>query len=337
MSARSFVITLQPGQGQAILPDHRKMIPGVNYVVDAETFAKISLGARQNVISVVSVNLDTTGTAAPATASGSYVPAQVSTGINNQIAGGNLFGLLTTVSTTTTSFSLAGFAAQGYDAGGTTGTNTGVGSFQAALSGNAANQTLTGPNGERYTLVYNGTASTISGGWATVWYDYNNRYVSTASGINLLVKADGLGTSYTVSVNTTITGANNPSNTVTTIGTKQGEFAGVALVNIPAGNFGFVQIDGTCPNVAVAAGTAVGSVVAVSGNSNAGYLAVPTTTTTSISAAGVVTGSALANNVVGTVLTAPASGTSTGGQYFAVVDIRSRRAKKPYNRFLNKN
>lgn len=328
MSARSFVIQLQSGVGQAILPDHRKMVPGVQYVVDAETFSKISLGARQNVISVVSVNLDNTGTGTTSV-SGNYIPAQVSTGINTQVSP---FTLLNTVSTTLTSFTLAGFAAQGYDPAGETGSNTGIQFAQSTLSGSAANQTLIGPDGSRYTLVYNGTASTISGGWATVWQDYNNRYVSTASGISLLVKQDGLGTAYPVSVNTTLSGTGG---NVVTIGTKAGEFAGIALVNIPAGNFAFVQIEGTCPSAVVASGTAVGATVAVSGTSNNGTLAVPASTTAAVSSLGVVTGTALSNNVVGTVLTAPASGTN--GQFYSVIDIRSRRVKKPYVRVLNKN
>jgi len=328
MSARSFVIQLQAGAGQAILPDHRKMVPGVQYVVDAETFNKISLGARQNVISVVSVNMDTTGTGA-ASVSGTYVPAQSAAGINSQLSP---LTLLTTVSPSATTFSVAGFAAQGYSAGGEAGTNTGIQFAQDTLSSSAINVSITSPDGARYALAYNGTASTISGGWATVWQDYNNRYISTASGITYLVKTDGLGTAYTVSTDTTLSGVNG---NVTTIGTKQGEFAGIALVNIPAGNFGFIQIEGTCPSAVVASGTAVGATVAVSGTSNAGVLAVPANTTAAVSSLGIVTGTALANNVVGTVLTAPASGTN--GQFFSVIDIRSRRVKKPYNRFLNKN
>ena len=72
MPARSFVVQLQPGVGQAILPDHRKMLPGIQYVVDADTFSKISVGARQNVIQVVSVNTDAT------TASTGFVPLDTS-------------------------------------------------------------------------------------------------------------------------------------------------------------------------------------------------------------------------------------------------------------------
>jgi len=329
MTVRSYLIQLQPGVGQAILPDHRKMVQGVQYVVDADTFSKISLGARQNVVSVVSVYTDNT------TSSGGYVPAQVSTGVNRQIgaSGQSFLNILSQTSSTLTAFSIAGFAAQGASPGGSQGAGAGIGTAQSTLSGSASNYSLTGPDGARYTLVYNGTSSTISGGWSTVWQDFNNRYVSTASGITFQVRQDGLGTSYLISANTTLTGT---AGAVTTVGTKQGEFAGITLVNIPAGNFGFVQIEGIHPNAAVYSGTAVGAVVAVSGTSSTGVLAPPATTVTSVSTAGVVTGSALANNVVGTVLTTPASGTGTG-QYFAQVELRSRRVKKPYNRFLNKN
>ena len=310
-----------------MLPDHRKMVQGVQYVVDADTFSKISLGARQNVISVVTVNTDVT------TATSSYVPAQSSTGVNRQVAGSgtSFLNLLTSTSPTLTSFSIAGFAAQGASAGGAQGASAGVGTPQASLSGSASNYTITGPDGSRFTLAYNGTTSTISGGWCAVWQDYNNRYISTASGLTYQVKQDPLGSSYPISVNTSLSGSNG---LVTTVGTKQGEFAGVTLVNIPAGNFGFVQIEGIHPSVAVASGTPVGTAVGVSGTSNAGYLAAPASTTTVVSG-GIVTGSALANNIAGTSLTVPASGTN--GQFFAQVELRSRRVKKPYNRFLNKN
>lgn len=327
MSARSFVIQLQAGIGQAILPDHRKMVPGVQYVVDADTFSKISLQARQSIISVVNVNLDTT------TASGSYVLAQSSSGLNKMAAGSGQTFLtyLTQVSPSLSTVSIAGFAAQGFDPGGTAGTGAGIGLATATLSGAAQNQTVIGPDSAKYTLVYNGTASTISGGWAVVWQDFNNRYISTASGVSLQIKTDGLGTAYPISVNTSLSGTGG---LVTTVGTKQGEFAGVTLANIPAGNFAWVQFEGTAPLVAVASGTAIGATVGVSGTSNAGYVAVPATTTTTVSG-GVVTGSALANNVIGTVLTTPVSGTN--GQFFATVEVRSRRVKKPYQRFLNRN
>lgn len=330
MSARSFVIQLQPGVGQAILPDHRKMLPGVQYVVDAETFSKISLGARQNVIKVVNVNLDNTGQGSVATASGTFVPAQASSGVNAQISP---LAFLGQVATSASAISLAGFSAQGFTAGGEAGANIGVVTGQDLLNGNAVNVALTGPDGSRYALAYNGTASTISGGWVTVWQDENNRYISTASGITYTVAADGLGTPYVISANTTLSGV---TGNVTTVGTKQGAFAGVTLVNIPSGNFGFIQIEGNCPNVAVASGTAAGATLGVNQNSNAGVATTVSAQATSVASNGVVTGSALANNVFGTALTAAVSGTGTG-QYFASVEIRSRRVKKPYVRVLNKN
>lgn len=336
MAARSFVIQLQPGVGQAILPDHRKMLPGVTYTVDAETFGKISLGARQNVIKVVSVNLDDTGTGSVSTASGTFVLAQASNGLNLQAAGSGVSftNILTQVSPNVSTFSIAGFAAQGYDAGGTAGSNTGVSLPTSTLSGAASNQTLIGPDGSRYALVYNGTASTISGGWATVWYDEQNRYITVASGASYLVTADGLGTAYNVSSN--VSGTSTQGGYVTAIGTKQGAFAGVSLVSIPAGNFGYIQVDGTCPNVVVPSGTAAGSTIGVNMTSGVGATQVVTPQATSVSSQGVVTGSALANNVFGTTLNAAVSGSGTG-QYFAAVDIRSRRVKKPYVRVLNKN
>jgi len=329
MSVRSYVIQLQAGVGQAILPDHRKMVQGVQYVVDADTFSKISLGARQNVIKVVTVNTDLT------TASGGYLIAQSQAGLNQQAvaSGVSFLGLLGTTSQSLTSFSIAGFGAQGASAGGAAGAGAGIGTPQSTLSGSSANYSLTGPDGARYTLAYNGTTSTISGGWATVWFDETNRYISTASGVTYQVRQDGQGTSYVISANTSLSGVNG---LVTTVGTKQGAFAGVPLVSIPAGYFGFIQTEGIHPSVAVASGTAVGTAVGVSGTSNIGYLAAPASTTTSVSG-GIVTGSALANNIAGTVLTVPASGTGTNGQFFAQVELRSRRVKKPYNRFLNKN
>jgi len=329
MTVRSYIVQLQAGVGQALLPDHRKMLPGIQYVVDADTFSKISLGARQNVINVVAVNTDQVST------SGGYVPAQVSTGVNRQVnaSGQGFFNILTQTSASLTSFSIAGFAAQGASAGGATGAGAGIGTPQGTLAGSANNYSLTGPDGARYTLAYNGTGTTISGGWSTVWVDYNNRYIGVAaSGAALQVRQDGLGTQYTISVNTTLSGVNG---NVTTVGTKAGEFAGITLVNIPAGNFGFIQIEGIHPAAAVASGTAVGTAVGLVSSNTNGTLAAPASTTTVVSG-GIVTGSALANNIAGTVLTAPASGTGTG-QYFSQVELRSRRVKKPYNRFLNKN
>ena len=52
MSARSYIVQLQAGVGQAILPDHRKMLPGLQYTVDAETFSKTFVVGKTKVIDV---------------------------------------------------------------------------------------------------------------------------------------------------------------------------------------------------------------------------------------------------------------------------------------------
>ena len=307
MPARSVVIQLQPGVQQAILPDHRKMLPGIQYVIDWETFDKLSLGARQNVIQVVTVNSDTT------TASGSYVLAQSSTGVNAQLS---LSTVLTTVSTTPTSYTLAGFAGQGYDAGGTAGTNTGVGSY------GALNQALTGPAGERYLYVYN-PSTNISGGQVLTWVDENNRFATNARP-TFQVFVDGQNTPYVASTNDT-------STSPTTVGTSAGQFAGVALVTIPSGNYGWIQSEGLCPAVNVISGvTTAGATLSVASGTGLAKTQLGGATTV---VGTTVSGSALSNNVFGTALT-----TASGTTPQVVVDIRSvSKVKKPYNRFLNKN
>jgi hypothetical protein len=305
MPARSVVIQLQPGIQQAILPDHRKMLPGIQYVIDWDTFDKLSLGARQNIIQVVTVNTDSS-------TSGSFVVAQSSTGVNQQLS---LSTVLTTVGTAPTSYTIAGFAGQGYDPGGTAGTNTGVG---PNYQGNAANQDLLGPAGERYTYIYN-PSTTITSGQVCVWYDELARFATNARP-TYQVFVDGQGTQYVGSTDDT-----NVSPTV--VGTRQGRFAGVALVTIPSGNYGWIQIEGLNPYVSASGNFSAGATLSV------GY------TGTSVSqAAGstvvngtTVSGSALSNNVFGTALT------SLSGTGFVQVDIRSTKSKKPYVRFLNKN
>jgi len=307
MPARSLVIQLQPGVQQAILPDHRKMLPGIQYVIDWETFDKLSLGARQNIIQVVTVNTDST-------TAGSFVIAQSSTGVNQQLS---LNTVLTTVSTTPTTYTLAGFGAQGYDAGGTYGTNTGVG---PSNTGNAANQTLNGPAGERYMYVYNPGAP-VTSGQVSVWSDENSRFI-TNTRPTYQVFVDGQGTQYQASTNDTTV-------TPTVIGTKQGRFAGVALVTIPSGNYGWIQTEGFCPYVSVSGAVAAGSTLAVNGV-GVGAAQAPGAVTVNGTT---VSGSAFANNVFGTALTSNAS-----GQGFIQADIRLvNRVKKPYTRFLNKN
>jgi hypothetical protein len=309
MPARSLVIQLQPGIQQAILPDHRKMLPGIQYVVDWETFDKLSLGARQNIISVVSVNTDTV------TTSGSYVVAQTSSPVNSSI---NIANILSQTSTSATGYTLGGFAAQGYSAGGEAGTNVGVQALGGA--GEAINVDLEGPAGERYQWVYNNGA-VISGTQVVVWSDENNRFVTNARP-TYQVFADAQGTDYVASVNDTTTSP-------TTIGTKQGRFAGVALVNVPSGSYGWIQIEGFCPAVQVSGAVTAGATIGVVPNQSAGYIA-PSSAT--VGANNLVTGGPLASNVFGTALTANSSGVGT-----VSADIRSTRPKKPYTRFLNKN
>jgi len=301
MPARSVVIQLQNGVGQAILPDHRKMLPGRQYVVDWDTFQKISNGARQNIIQIVSVNNDTTTT-------GSYQVAQTETGNNSQI---NIQAILTTVSTTPIAWDLAGFAAQGFDADSFTG-------VAPNITGNSGGNTLQGPAGERYMYVYN-TASGIAASDVCVWSDESNRFVTSTRPAYIVVQ-DGQGTQFQVTVT-------NSGTSPSTIGTKQGRFAGVALVTIPSGNYGWIQSEGICPSVSVSGVITVGQTLAVSATPGKGKSQAASATTVS---GVVVTGSPLANNLFGTAIT---SGTNTT----IVADIRSVKAKKPYVRFLNKN
>ena len=301
MPARSVVIQLQAGIGQAILPDHRKMVPGKQYVVSWDVFQKLSNGARQNVVQVVSVNTDTTTT-------GSFLAAQTDNSTNSQIS---IQNILTTVSTTPIAWSVGGFPATGFDAE----TFTGVGpNITGAYGGN----TLQGPAGERYMYVYNPSVN-ISGGQVLTWVDENNRFVTNARPTYTVLQ-DGQGTSYVQSI---VNSGTSPS----TIVTKQGRFAGVALVNVPSGNYGWIQVEGICPAVSVSgAAVLAGATLAVS---TAGAAKSQAATATVVSG-NVVTGSPLANNVFGTAIT---SGTNTT----IVADIRSGKAKKPYVRFLNNN
>lgn len=301
MPARSVVIQLQPGIGQAVLPDHRKMVPGVQYVVDWETFQKISNGARQNIISVVSINTDTSTT-------GSFLPAQTDTGINGVL---NLQQALVTTSTTPISWEAAGFAAQGFDG------VAGIG-VTATFSGSTVNNTLIGPAGERYMYVYN-PASGIAASDVCVWADETNRFV-TSTRPAYYVAQDGQGTSYVVTFN-------NTGTSPTTVGTKQGRFAGIALTTIASGYYGWIQIEGICPSVNVSGAITAGQTLAVAATPGKAKSQAASATTVS---GNIVSGSALANNVFGTAVT---SGTNTT----VVVDIRSGKAKKPYVRVLNKN
>lgn len=302
MPVRSYIVQLQNGVGQAILPDHRKMVPGAQYVVDADTFSKISLGARQNIIQVVQVNTDTTTT-------GSFLPAQTSTNANTQL---NLKTVLTTTGTTPLTFNTGGFAAQGFD--GTS--NTGV---QPSYTGTAINNVLIGPAGEKYMYVFNTSADATASSIFT-WSDESLRQVTTARPA-YYVRQDGQGTNY-------VTSTIDTNYTPNVVGTKQGRFAGVAIATLPSGNYGWIQIEGLCPAVSVSGIIAAGNTISVASATASGQ--VQAATPVSVSANGYVTGTAAANNTFGTAVTSGINGQ-------IVVDIRSAKVKKPYQRFLNKN
>lgn len=304
MPSRYVQVSLQPGVGQAILPDHRKILPGQTLTIDYETFKKISIQARQNILSFTPVS-DTV------TASGSFVPAQTGTGTNAEL---DIQTALYTVSTTPINYNVGGFSAQGFT---DPLTSTGV-SLNQANFGAATNNDFTGPAGERYTYVFNPGVN-ISGTQVVVWADKNNRFVTNQRPTYQVAK-DGLGTQY---VATYTDSATSPS----TIGTEQGAFAGVALVNIPSGYFGFIQIEGFCPAVSVSGLVNNGGTLAVGGVGVAVYQPAALTATTNN---GIVSGSALANNVFGTAMT---SGTNAT----VAADLRSRLPKTPYSRFLNRN
>jgi hypothetical protein len=304
MPSRYIQVSLQPGVGQAILPDHRKLLPGQTLTIDYDTFKKITLQARQNLLSFTPVSDSVT------TASG-FVPAQTGTGVNAQL---NIQSALYTVSATPINYNAAGFSAQGFT---DPLTNTGVGINQSNF-GYATNNDFTGPAGERYTYVFNAGVN-ISGTQVLVWSDKKNRFV-TNQRPSYQVARDGLGTQYPVTFTDSTT---NP----TTVGTEQGQFAGVALVNIPSGYFGFIQIEGFCPAVTVSGAVTNGATLAVGGIGVAVYQPSALTTTTTN---GIVSGSALSNNVFGTALV---SGTNST----VAADIRSTKSKPIYQRFLNKN
>jgi hypothetical protein len=134
------------------------------------------------------------------------------------------------------------------------------------------------------------------------------------------VVQDGQGTEFQINVN-------NTSTSPVTIGTKQGNFAGVALVLIPSGSYGWIQTKGLAPSVSISGVVNVGDTIAVGVT---GLGKVQPAVSPAVGVNGLVTGSALANNVFGTAL---ASGTNTS----LPVDIRSSKAKTAYVRFLNRN
>ena len=313
MPARSVVVQLQPGVGQAILPDHRKMLPGIQYVIDWETFDKISNGARQNVIQVVSIQNDSSDT---------YTVAQTSNANPNfnDILGMSWNSFEEAV------LQLAGFAAQGSAGDSLVGLMDDVYFASGAPQGLKA---LTSPDGARYLLVSN-DGSNWNAGDVLMWQDETRVEASTSTTetYRYIIRQDGQGTPYQVPSFRGFLNNNKYS-------TLRGGFAGIAVTaNSSYRSVSWIQIEGFCPQVNTGANViAAGNTLAVSGADNGVAVNQPATPTV-VSNEGVITGSALANRVFGTALTAANGSGTTSVQ----ADIRSvTKVKKPYVRFLNKN
>jgi len=160
MAAKSFNVILRPGVAQATLPDHRKMVPGVTYTVDQDTFRRISTGALEKVILVSEVNFT----------------APTVWGSDNNLSIVNSQTLLTTSSTTATLPQVSGVAFQGFS-----------GEFFNTQPGNTVRGSQ---EGDRYMFVGNGSsADAIAVGDVLVWSDEANRLVTnqrpTLSGVNV--------------------------------------------------------------------------------------------------------------------------------------------------------
>jgi hypothetical protein len=292
MAPRSVTIQLASGITHATLPDHRKMTPGVQYDVDWETFSKISPAARQSYISVVSVN----GYAVPTT--GTINLPDTTSNATPQLG---IWSILTTSSSTpiynTGGLNLSGSAFQGW---------TAIQEPASAVnSGTVLNLSITGPQDERWTYVYNSSGSTaIAAGDVVVW-DANG-FIGRS-----VLKA-------------------HQSVANTNLFSGVGVFAGVAVAAIPANYYGWIQIEGECAAVNVGSNTVpVGSPL-YPDPSNAGQAAnsagvfLATTDTT--------TGAPVTRAYApfGTSLTAVANSQ-------VAAQLRSFKPKTPYRRVKNKN
>jgi len=349
MPARSVVLTLQPGIAQAILPDHRKMLPGVEYVVDWDTFEKISPAARQSFITVVSVQGDVAPFVGTTNVSGTTMyPAQWqnSGSWSTPYTNNTIWNVLNTpigdgsYPPSVTMPQIAGFAAQGVDGNGLIGI-TDNDQFYGSAQGLKC---LTGPAGERYVLAY--IAFDSDAGAVMTWWDEENGTCAVASNDNSLgerqyvIRQDGQGTEFQVptqdipSVPPFTGGYFDPDGHSGLVGA----FAGIATTTFSYGPgwYGWIQVEGFCPKVCVSDGTVkAGDTLAVDFNYCAGRAKSQGPMVKSVSPEGYVTGTALANNVFGTALTDAVL--DENDDWFVQADIRSARPKKPYNRFLNKN
>ena len=269
MAPRSVTIQLASGIAHATLPDHRKMAPGVQYVVDWETFTKLSSSARQSYINVVSVN----GYAVPTT--GTQALPDTTSNATPQLG---IWQILTTSSSTaiynTNGLNLSGAAFQGWTA------------IQAPASqistNNILNLTITGPQDARWTYVYNSSNSVaIAAGDVVVW------------------DASGFAGRSVLKAHQTVANTNLVSGV--------GVFAGVSVAAIPANYYGWIQIEGEVTAVNVGSNTVpVGSPL-YPDPSNSGQAANSTgvfTTTTDITTGATKT---VAYSPFGTSLTAVSS------------------------------
>ena len=287
MAPKSVTIQLAPGVSHATLPDHRKMVPGIQYIVDWESFSKLSPTARQTYVTVVSVN----GYTAPASASN--YPDQTS----NAVPQLGIWQILTTTSATP-ALNTAGLNLSGEGFQGWTATQNTPGQI---TSQNALNYVISGPQDEKFQYVYN-AGGAIAAGDVTVWTSLSARYVSNAH--------------QTLSNVSIVTGA--------------GVFAGVALVAIPAGYFGWIQIEGECAAVNVGTNTVAAGNPLYPDPANNGCAA--NSSGLFITTTDLTTGQAINKPMqpFGTALTA------VNSQQVAA-QIRSFRSKVPYKRVRNKN
>lgn len=291
MAPRSVTIQLAPGVSYATLPDHRKMVPQIQYEIDWETFTKISPQARQSFITVLSVAGDVSTTLPT-----QILPDQTS----NAVPQLGIWNLLTTPTATPTintgALNLSGKGFQGWTAIQAPST--------AINSNNFVSATVTGPQDERYTYVYNSTATTINAGDVVVW--------TSAGSAGRAVQSAHI------------------ANTAVNFVSGYGVFAGVALSGgIPAGYYGWIQVEGECPQVNVASTVAIGNAL-YPDPANTGY---------AVSSAGVffatndiTTGAPVTKAAVpfATALTGASSNK-------CAAHIRSFKSKTPYKRVYNKN
>jgi len=307
MAPRSVTIQLAPGISYATLPDHRKMVSGVQYDIDWETFQKLSPQARQSYIQVVTVNGGPASVSTfPAT---TLLPDQTSNA-NPQL---NIWGLLTTATATpfvnTGSIGVGGLNLSGKAFQGWTAVQGAPGQINNI---NVVNVSLTGPQDEKYTYIYNADSNSLNPGDVAVWSSggSSGRQVQQA---HLAANAINYTSGY-------------------------GVFAGIALTTIPSGYYGWIQVEGECAVVnvdsTVVAGDPLWPSTATAGRASASNSGAPGST-------GSATFGVFSDITTGTLVTKPVipfgTALNAASSNKAPVHIRSFRSKKPYKRFSNHN